>query len=74
MQTMRLRVLRRAAVVCLGLSATTFGACGGDNFSLTAFRDSAAQSVTDGLSTLVEGVVSGFFAGLQFNDGAESEG
>lgn len=65
MQRMRSRTLRRIMIGAVTLTGITFGgSCGSDSFSLTTFRDAAASDVTDGLALLMQGFVSGVFAGL----------
>jgi len=70
---MRRTVCRLAGLV-LGLSAATHGGGCGEDFSTTAFRDAAAASLTEGLTTVMQGLIEGYFAGLKQQDSAPAAG
>ena len=63
----------RVLLIVVALVGLTVGT-GCDDFSLTAFRDAAAGGITEGASVLVEGVLTGFFAGLDPEGEAAADG
>lgn len=63
MNAMRRHFVRVLMTIMVVVGLTSASGCG-DDFSLTAFRDAAAGSLTDGITSVVEGLLTGFFAGL----------